>query len=84
MAGRRWISRAAEPNLFRFTATELRERHIARMTSSSKEVEQSPIPRRCTFIRHCNEERPHPARGMVPPRQAYEPLDKDAPKVADT
>lgn len=31
------------------------------------------------FVRYYNEERPHSARGMVPPRQAYDALDKDAP-----
>lgn len=32
-----------------------------------------------TFIRYYNEERPHSARGMVPPRQAFEALAKAAP-----
>jgi transposase InsO family protein len=32
-----------------------------------------------TFVRYYNEERPHSARGMVPPRQAFETLEKDAP-----
>ena len=32
-----------------------------------------------SFVRYYNEERPHSARGMVPPRTAYEALEKDAP-----
>ena len=32
-----------------------------------------------TFVRYYNEERPHSARGMVPPRRAYEALVKAAP-----
>ena len=31
------------------------------------------------FVRYYNEERPHSARGMVPPRQAFDALQKDAP-----
>jgi uncharacterized protein (TIGR02677 family) len=33
VAERRWIWRAADPNLFRFTVTDLRELHIALMTA---------------------------------------------------
>jgi len=32
-----------------------------------------------TFVRYYNEERPHSARGMVPPRRAYEALAKATP-----
>ena len=32
-----------------------------------------------TFVRYYNEERPHSARGMVPPRRAYQSLVKAAP-----
>lgn len=32
-----------------------------------------------TFVRYYNEERPHSARGMVPPKVAFEALKKDAP-----
>jgi transposase InsO family protein len=31
------------------------------------------------FVRYYNEERPHSARGMVPPRTAYDALEKDTP-----
>jgi len=31
------------------------------------------------FVRYYNETRPHSARGMVPPRQAFDALDKAAP-----
>jgi transposase InsO family protein len=31
------------------------------------------------FVRYYNEERPHSARGMVPPRQAFEALEKAVP-----
>ena len=37
---------------------------------------QSQVDR---FVRYYNEERPHSARGMVPPRRAFDALDKDAP-----
>ena len=33
MGERRWIWRAADPNLFRFTVTDLRELHIALMAA---------------------------------------------------
>lgn len=35
-----------------------------------------------TFVRYYNEDRPHSARGMVPPRQAFDALEKDAPDPA--
>ena len=35
-----------------------------------------------TFVRYYNEERPHSARSMVPPREAFEALEKDAPDPA--
>ena len=31
------------------------------------------------FVRYYNEERPHSARGMIPPRKAFDALDKAAP-----